>query len=85
MTFEQLEYYISVGHEIEYTYHGKEYSITYWCPDENEDNALISFCEFFKETTEVKTALELWNNVSGDGITVGEMLSGIKQEDIYVF
>ena len=33
MTFEQLEYYISVGHEIEYTYHGKKYSITYWYPD----------------------------------------------------
>ena len=39
MTFEQLEYYISAGHAIEYTYHGKKYSITYWYPDENEDNA----------------------------------------------
>ena len=49
------------------------------------NNAYISFCEFYKNTTEVKTASELWNNVSRDGITVGEMLSGIQDKDLYVF
>ena len=85
MTFDQLENYISIRHEIEFTYRGKKYSITYWYPDDNEDNALISFCEFYKETTEVKTASELWNNVCRDGVSVGDMLSSIKQEDIYIF
>ena len=85
MTIEQLEEYIRIGNEIEFTFQGKQYSITYWYPDGDEDNAYISFCEFYKETTEVKTASELWNNVSRDGVTVGEMLSGIKEEDIYIF
>ena len=85
MTFEQLENYISIRNEIEFTYRGKKYSITYWYPDGDEDNVYISFCEFYKETTEVKTAAELWNNVSRDGVTVGEMLSDVQQEDIYIF
>ena len=85
MTFEQLEDYISIRNEIEFTYNGKRYSITYWYPDENENNALISFCEFYKDTTEVRTASELWNSVSREGVTVGEMLSSIKQGDFYVF
>lgn len=85
MTFEQLEDYISMRNEIEFTYHGKKYSITYLYPDSDEENVYISFCEFYKETTEVKTASELWNNVSRDGITVGEMLSLVKEKDIYIF
>ena len=85
MTFEQLENYISIRNEIEFTYHGKKYSITYWYPDGDEDNVYISFCEFYKETTEVKTAAELWNNISRDGVTVGEMLSDVQHQDIYIF
>lgn len=85
MTYEQLENYILTRNEIEFTYQDRKYSITYWYPDDNEDNIYISFCEFYKETTEVKTVSELWNNVSRDGVTVGEMLSGIEQKDIYVF
>ena len=50
MTFEQLEEYINIRNEIEFTYHGKKYSISYWYPDDNEDNVYISFCEFYKET-----------------------------------
>ena len=85
MTFGQLEDYISIRNEIEFIYQEKKYSITYWYPDDNEDNVYISFCEFYKETTEVKTASELWNSVSRDGVTVGEMLSNVKQKDIYIF
>ena len=85
MTFEQLENYISIRHEIEFTYRGKKYSITYSYPDDEEDDALISFCEFYKDITEVTTASDLWNNVYRDGVSVGEMLSSIKQDDIYIF
>ena len=85
MTFEQLEEYINIRNEIEFTYHGKKYSISYWYPDDNEDNVYISFCEFYKETTDVKMPYELWNNVTRDGVTVGEMLSRVKQNDIYIF
>ena len=34
MTFEQLERYIDTRDEIEFTYKGKKYSITYYYPSE---------------------------------------------------
>ena len=85
MTFAQLQEYIDIGNEIEFTFNDKQYSITYWYPDDNEDNRWISFCEFYKETTEVKTAEELWNDVSRDGVTVGQMLSAIDETQVYIF
>ena len=85
MTFEELENYFSIRNEIEFEYQEKQYSITYWYPGEDEENAYISICEFYKYTTEVKTAAELWNDVSREWITVGEMLSSITEEDIYVY
>ena len=74
-----------MGNELEFTYDGRDYSITYYYPDENDDNVFISFCEFYKETSEVKTAKELWNNVSRYGHTVGEMLSSISGDSIRIF
>ena len=85
MNLEELKEYIETGREIEFNYNDKQYSITYWYPDDNEDNKWISFCEFYKETTEVKTAEELWNNVSRDGVTVGEMLTEIDESQIYIY
>ncbi len=85
MTFEQLKDLVDCGHEIEFSFKGKRYSITYWYPNDDENDIWISFCEFYKETTEVRTAIELWNNVSRDGYTVGEMFSSVEIEDIDVF
>lgn len=85
MTFEQLKDFVDCGHEIEFSFKGKRYSITYWYPNDEEDDMWISFCEFYKETTEVKTAEELWNDVSRDGYTIGQMLSAIGIEDIDIF
>ena len=85
MTLYELENYIEIHNEIEFTYNEKKYSVTYYYPNGTEDDIWISFCEFYRETTEVKTAEELWNNVSRDGVTVGEMLSTISEDDIYIF
>ena len=86
MDLEQLSNYISMGNELEFTYGGKKFSITYYYPNpDNEEDVLISFCEFYQETTEVKTAEELWNNVSRYGRTVGEMLSSLGTDDINIF
>ena len=85
MTFEELSNYINMGNEIEFTYDGRNYSITYYYPDENDNNVLISFCEFYKETSEVKTPEELWNNISRYDHTVGEMLSSISDDEIRIF
>ena len=85
MNLEELKEYIRTGREIEFYYNDKQYSITYWHQDHREDNRWISCCEFYKETTEVKTAEELWNNVSRDGVTVGEMLTAIGEDQIYIY
>lgn len=86
MTLEQLKEFVDMGNEIEFAYKGKKYSVTYFYPDENSDEeAWISFCEFYKETTEVRTAEDLWYGVSRDGRTVGEMLSSISTDNIRIF
>lgn len=85
MTFEQLKDLVDCGQEIEFSFKGKRYSITYWYPNDDENDMWISFCEFYKETTEVRTANELWSDVSRDGFTVGQMLSSIEIEDVDVF
>lgn len=86
MTLSQLKEYITIGHEIEFIFNDKKFSITYWYPDDNdESNRWISFCEFYKETTEVKSADDLWNNVIRNGKTVGQMLESINENDIWIY
>ncbi|MBQ4289471.1 MAG: hypothetical protein II749_05910 [Clostridia bacterium] len=85
MSFKELVEYVLIGDEIEFSYKGRMYSITYYYPNDDINNCFISFCEFYKETTEVRTPYELWNNVSRDGVTVGEMLSSISKDDIYIY
>ena len=58
MNKEKLEKLIKSGRKIEYIYNLKKYSITYCKINEKE---VISFCEFYKETTEVTTIEELLN------------------------
>lgn len=45
--FEKLKKWIETGNEIEFTYKGEEYSVTY--PNDGE----ISFCKFYIMTNEV--------------------------------
>lgn len=51
MSKDQLAEYISQGREIEFNYNGKKFSITYGSVEGKE---VISFCECYKETTEVE-------------------------------
>lgn len=81
MQKEQLKEYVANGREIEFEYNNKEYSITYGIIDNKE---VISFCEFYKETTEVQTYEELLN-VSRDGVTVAEMWESLKEDDIWLY
>ena len=57
------------------------YSITYGRIDGKD---VISFCEFYKETTEVETAEELLS-VERDGISVLSMLQSLKEKDIWIY
>lgn len=81
MTKEELKELIETGCEIEFTYNKKRYSITY--SNENVKD-YISFCEFYKETTDVSSVDELCN-VKRDDVTVLEMLESITDKDISVY
>lgn len=81
MTKEELIEYVNCGREIEFEYDGKQFSITYV---EINRELWITFCEFYKETTEVKTGEELLK-VERYGVTVEEMLASCAEEDICVF
>ena len=76
----QLMEYISQRREIEFNYMGNKYSITYGVIDERE---VISFCQFYQETTEVENVEELLNVTRG-GITVLEMLESLSEGDIWI-
>lgn len=81
MTKEVLKDYIDCGREIEFKYNEKMYSITY-SPADQED--FISFCEFYKEPTNVKTFEELLE-VSRDDVTVLQMWESLTEEDIWIY
>ncbi len=81
MKKEKLKEYIECGNEIEFKFNDKDYSITYGIIDGLE---VISFCEFYKETTEVQTYEELLN-VSRDGVTVAEMWESLKEDDVWIY
>ena len=81
MNKEQLFYYIEHGREIVFKYKGKKYSITY--SPEGVEN-YISFCEFYKETSDVKTVDELVN-VTREEVTVLQMLESLTEEDIWIY
>ncbi|MBQ6216932.1 MAG: hypothetical protein IJK53_06055 [Erysipelotrichaceae bacterium] len=81
MTTEEFKRLVKTGREIEFSYRNKRYSITYGSID---DEYVISFCEFYKESTEVKDFDDLLN-VSRDGIAVKEMIESLRDKDIDVF
>lgn len=81
MTKEELLDCIAHGHEIEFHYNGKDYSITY-SPEGVEH--FISFCEFYKEPSNVKTPDELLK-VTRENTTVLEMLESLTENDIWIY
>lgn len=81
MTKQELFDYIKHGREIEFIFQNKKYSITYGVIEGKE---VISFCEFYQETTEVETAEELIN-VTREGVTVLQMLESLTEDDIWIY
>ena len=82
MNKEELSHLIEYGHEIEFTWNNKDFSITY-SGDETEKN-YISFCEFYKETTEVCSVDDLCS-VERYGTKVIDMLTSINDKDISIY
>lgn len=79
MTKEYLKDLIAHGHEIEFEYKGNWYSITYGDEDTPYEGQ-ISFCEFYKEPTDVDTFDELCE-VTRDGVTVLEMWESLIEDE----
>lgn len=81
MTKNSLIDYIDQGREIEFQYKDKQYSITY---GEYKGKDVISFCEFYQESTEVTTVDELLS-VMRNGVSVLEMWESISEDDVCLF
>ena len=81
MTKQELVELVNSGREIEFEYDEKKYSITYGVIDGVE---VISFCEFYKESTEVKAVDELLK-LKRYGTSVEEMILSISTEKIWIF
>ena len=81
MKLSDLKEFIDSGRELEFNYSGKRFSITY---GELKGKEVISFCEFYQESTEVED-FESLLNISRYGKTVAEMLLATKDEDIDVY
>ena len=81
MTIDVLKKWVRTGRELEFSYKGKDYSITYYNDDRKD---FISFCEAYDETVDVATVDELWNSAY-KGIKLSDMLSSIPEDDVYVY
>lgn len=81
MSIDEFKNLIDSGREIEFVFNNRKFSITYGLIDDEE---VISFCEFYKETTEVKTFDELLK-VKRYGVSVKEMIKKINENEIWIF
>ncbi len=81
MAREALEIIIEQGEEIEFNYRRKRFSITYYRRD---GHRAISFCEFYKEVTDVETFDELCE-VKRYGVKVIDMITSISDDDIDIY
>jgi len=81
MKKEYLIKLIEEGHEIEFEYKDKKYSICYGVIDDEE---VISFCEFYKESKEVKAIEELLA-LNYNGFVLEDILDSIDEDKIWVF
>lgn len=79
--FEKFKEWINIGNEIEFTYKGEEYSVTYSVKENGK--TLISFCKFYCDPFEFTSAEDFMNNAKIDE----EYLKDIwdKVVDVYIY
>lgn len=81
MTKQEIVELVNSGRKIEFVYDQKKYSITYGVVNGVE---IISFCEFYKESTEVETVDELLK-LKRYGVSVEEMFLSVTADNIWIF
>ena len=72
---------VDEGHEIEFVYEGRKYSVTYGEINEKE---VISFGEFNKDSIEVETVNELLDIVY-DNKKVSDMVASLTEDDVWIY
>ncbi|MCM1285146.1 MAG: hypothetical protein NC213_08155 [Acetobacter sp.] len=79
--FEEFKEWIDIGNEVEFTYKGDEYSVTYG--KDNNGNKIISFCRFYCKPVDFKSVDDFMNNSKIEN----EYLKDIwdKVVDIYIY
>ena len=81
MNIDDLVECVNTGREIEFKWDNRMYSITYAMINGVH---IISFCEFYKESTEV-TDIDDLLNIKRNNVTVRDMLKSISDEDIWMY
>lgn len=81
MKKEELRQLIEEGHEIEFEYKKKKYSITY---GEINGEDVISFCEFYKESVEVKTTDELLA-IHYNDFVLGNIIESLTEDKVWIY
>lgn len=76
-----LQEWIETGREIEFEVNGINYSITYSAASEEY---CISFCEFYKETLDVKDFDTLWNSTY-KGMKFSDLWESVRYDDITLY
>ena len=81
MNLDELKELVETGREIEFIYDEKRFSITY---GEVDGIDVISFCEFYQESTEVQDFDSLLK-ISRYGKTLSEMILSVDEEQIEIY
>ena len=79
--FEEFKNQITSGNEIEFSYQGKRYSVTYGRKDDGEE--YISFCEFYKLDTEFADYNDFMENAKIDGVSLSKIWKNVEDIDIF--
>jgi len=80
MKLETLKSYIVMGREIEFSYHGEMYSITYTF---DEKKQIISFCHFNQSSSDYHSVDDFLASATVEDQKIQEILSQF--EDVIVY
>ena len=81
MRIECIEELINSNREVEFRYHGRWYSITYY-NDDRED--YISVCEFYKTPIDVSSAKDVLSIKIGN-YTLGEIFERLPDTEFIIY
>lgn len=79
--FNDLKEWIDTGREVEFTYDGKRYSITYAKKEDGQE--CISLCEFYKDDTEYYSLDDFVERANINGNLLSKIWVKVSNIDIF--